>query len=341
MKRKTEDNPAIAANGDELSGSKRRRLSNEDADARPSKKDKKSKNHSKTNGEEEGLDSPAREAKQESRKGPSKKDKKGKTSKKDRKLKREEEPRDLPFDDVVEDIRIEDVEDPKAAPAVAAAPADSNPPKDEGESKSKTKKRGKKSKKGELSANKIPLPSANGDANAADAEEQAANKPAKKARFIVFAGNLPYSATVHDIEKHFSAFQPTSVRLLHEKSNPTKSRGVAFVEFGGFDHMKTCLKKLHHSTMTSQGKDYRGQPKVEERRINVELTVGGGGNNDNRKEKIKVKNVKLNEERERRAVEEEKAKVKKEKERLTKGGEQKPGEDGIHPSRRGRVPGEA
>jgi nucleolar protein 6 len=336
MKRKSEHNPAITTNGDALT-KKRRRLSNEDSDATPLKKDKKSKTDRKTNIEEEGLDLPVREVKQESRTGPSKKDKKGKKSKKDRKLKREEEPRDLPFDDVVEDIRIEDVEDPKQAPVAAAAA--SNPPKDDGENKSKAKKRGKKSKKGELSANKIPLPSANGDADPTSTEGEAANKPSKKARFIVFVGNLPYSATVHDIEKHFSAFQPTSVRLLHEKSNPTKSRGVAFVEFAGFDHMKTCLKNLHHSTFTCQGKDHRGQPKVEERKINVELTVGGGGNNDNRKEKIKAKNVKLNEERERRAVEEEKAKVKKETERLIKGGEQKPGEDGIHPSRRARVPG--
>jgi nucleolar protein 6 len=54
------------------------------------------------------------------------------------------------------------------------------------------------------------------------------------------------------------------VRLLTQRDNPTKSRGIAFVEFGRYDHMKTCLEKFHH-TEFSDGKSAA-------RKINVELT---------------------------------------------------------------------
>ncbi|KAH6648704.1 hypothetical protein BKA67DRAFT_575568 [Truncatella angustata] len=229
-----------------------------------------------------------------------------------------------------------DATEPAAAPEAAAA----------GEKTDKKKKRKKNKKaaaKEEAAAGdeeeKAEQEGQEGEEVDGEAAEAASSGKPKKSRFIVFVGNLPYSAKVADIEKHFSAVQPTSIRLLHEKANPTKSRGIAFLEFRGYDHMKTCLKTMHHSTMTCEGRDYRGRPKMEDRQINVELTAGGGGNTDGRKEKIRAKNEKLNEQRERRRIEEEKQKVKKEQERLAKAGEQKAGADGIHPSRRARVPG--
>lgn len=142
------------------------------------------------------------------------------------------------------------------------------------------------------------------------------------ARFIVFVGNLPFSATVASITAHFAAVHPVSVRNLTQKDDPTKSKGCAFVEFEGYDHMKTCLKTYHHSEF-DDGKSAA-------RKINVELTAGGGGNTKVRKGKIAEKNEKLTEQRTRRIGEEEKQK-------LVKRGVTEEDQSGIHPSRRARV----
>lgn len=77
-------------------------------------------------------------------------------------------------------------------------------------------------------------------------------------------GNLPFSATTESITAHFASVHPQSVRHLTKKEDPTKSKGCAFVEFAGYDHMKTCLKLMHHSTFD----DGKSAP----RKINVELT---------------------------------------------------------------------
>ncbi|CAG8982952.1 hypothetical protein HYALB_00003530 [Hymenoscyphus albidus] len=148
--------------------------------------------------------------------------------------------------------------------------------------------------------------------------------PAKPARFIVFIGNLPFSASKESVAAHFAKVKPKSVRCLTQKEDPTKCKGCAFVEFDGYDHMKTCLKLFHHS-MFNDGIS-------PERKINVELTAGGGGNTQDRRNKIQEKNTKLNEQRIRRLQEEEKAKWEKKK-------DQPADESGIHPSRRGIVPG--
>ncbi|KAG9228246.1 hypothetical protein BJ875DRAFT_500883 [Amylocarpus encephaloides] len=145
----------------------------------------------------------------------------------------------------------------------------------------------------------------------------------KAPRFIVFIGNLPFTATTASITSHFSTVHPQSVRHLTQKDDPRKSKGCAFVEFEGYDHMKTCLKLFHHSMFD----DGVSAP----RRINVELTAGGGGNTKDRRTKIQDKNTKLNEERVRRLQEEEKAKWEK--------AGQPVDESGIHPSRRARVDG--
>lgn len=79
-----------------------------------------------------------------------------------------------------------------------------------------------------------------------------------------FSGNLPFTANTASIEKHFEAVKPKSVRHLTQKDDLSKSKGCAFVEFDGYDHMKTCLKQFHHSTFD----DGLSAP----RKINVELT---------------------------------------------------------------------
>lgn len=130
------------------------------------------------------------------------------------------------------------------------------------------------------------------------------------------------------------------MRLLTEKDVPTKSRGIAFIEFDHFSRMKTCLAKFHHTEFT----DATGNM----RKINVELTAGGGGKTAGRMDKVKERNFKLNEERSRRILKEE-----QEKEEARKNGGAKkpvevnkapatedPREDAyVHPSRRVYVPG--
>ncbi|KAI9835226.1 MAG: hypothetical protein M1838_005359, partial [Thelocarpon superellum] len=52
----------------------------------------------------------------------------------------------------------------------------------------------------------------------------------KGARFIVFIGNLPYTATTESISAHFHSLQPFSMRHLTLKDSPTgRSKGYAFL----------------------------------------------------------------------------------------------------------------
>lgn len=100
-------------------------------------------------------------------------------------------------------------------------------------------------------------------------------------RFLLFVGNLPYNITETEIMAHFSAAGPDRIRIRSEK-------GIAFLEFDGSGNdiqrkMEVALR-MHHSSLRN-------------RKINVELTVGGGGNSANRLEKIKEKNNKLDVER--------------------------------------------
>lgn len=171
----------------------------------------------------------------------------------------------------------------------------------------------------------------------------------RKKRYIVFVGNLPYSARASDVQAHFASVHPTSVRLIHDKHDPARSRGIAFVEFDRFDYMKTCLQTLHHSVFTvassrpaepsrSRGKRDNGKAAPEEeRRINVELTAGGGGNKSHRRKKIQAKNSKLQEERARRAAHHKAEKAEKQKQK-TEERTMDEMNDAVHPSRRGRLP---
>ncbi|KAL1640616.1 hypothetical protein SLS58_006811 [Diplodia intermedia] len=124
-------------------------------------------------------------------------------------------------------------------------------------------------------------------------------------RFIVFIGNLPYTATKDSVAKHFAKLPPTSIRAPMTNDNK-KSKGFAFLEFDRYDYMKSCLKLYHHSSF-DDGKSAA-------RKINVELTAGGGGaKSEARKEKLKHKNERLNEQRKRRAEAEAKEKTRADK----------------------------
>ncbi|KAL8705915.1 MAG: hypothetical protein Q9201_000970 [Fulgogasparrea decipioides] len=147
-------------------------------------------------------------------------------------------------------------------------------------------------------------------------------------RFIVFVGNLPYSATDKSIRRHFASLKPSSVRHRCEK-HTGKSKGFAFVEFSKYDRMKTCLKTFHHSSF-----DDGISPA---RKLNVELTAGGGGSKSkDRRLKLKTKNEKLKQERSRRTLEHTK-KHNKGKE-AQKDAPAKSDNQDVHPSRKARVP---
>lgn len=84
-------------------------------------------------------------------------------------------------------------------------------------------------------------------------------------QLIICVGNLPYNATTEAIQAHFSSVNPISIRHRTHKEDPSRSKGFAFLEFDGYERMKTCLKNFHHSRFDDgKGKD---------RRINVELTL--------------------------------------------------------------------
>jgi nucleolar protein 6 len=178
------------------------------------------------------------------------------------------------------------------------------------------------------------------------------SKSDSKQRFIVFIGNLPYTATTPAIQSHFSKLQPFTVR--HSTNKETgRSRGFAFLEFEGYDKMKTCLKLFHHSLFDASA----GQPpsqhekgkKSQARKINVELTAGGGGGKSAaRKERIKEKNEKLEGERERARVHKEKEEAAAIRKKKRKAGdmtganavqvtERATEDENMHPSRRKRM----
>jgi len=103
------------------------------------------------------------------------------------------------------------------------------------------------------------------DAASKDEAGETTEKASKKgARFIVFVGNLPYTATQELLQTHFKKIEPVSIRLLTDKETG-KSKGTAFVELKDWDRMNTALKLYHHS----QFDDGSGK---KPRRINVELS---------------------------------------------------------------------
>ncbi|KAL2122040.1 hypothetical protein VTJ04DRAFT_2495 [Mycothermus thermophilus] len=275
-----------------------------------------------------------------------KKDKKKK--KKEKKSKSESTTEDAANGVAPEAGSKEETEPPAEAPVNGSSATDDKAAKKQ---KKKDKKKKNKSKDADANNNEDDEHAAD-DAEAGNDNANPNSIPlngnnhheGKQPRFICFIGNLPYTATAEAVRKHFASLEPTSVRLLTQRDDPSKSRGIAFVEFDRYDRMKTCLAKFHHTEF-----DDGISPK---RRINVELTAGGGGKTPSRIEKIKQKNAKLNEERAARMKREEEEKAKKEKQQAAassssssagntaepeKTQEQRDEED-IHPSRRGIVP---
>ncbi|KAF7564828.1 RNA binding protein [Pyrenophora tritici-repentis] len=226
-----------------------------------------------------------------------KKSKKDKDSKKSKKSKKATE---------AEDTAMEDVED---------TPAETNGVDVDSKAAKKEKKKDKKEKK-EKKTKKTKESESNGDVltedTAAEAEmgeevevegeEAQAAVEANQGRFIVFVGNLPYSATKEEIEKHFEKIKPSEIRLRTYKGTE-KFMGTCFVEFDRYDRMVTCLKKYHHSV-------FPDPKKKEGRKINVELSAGGGGNSETRKTKIAAKNEKLHDERARDRIKEAEVSMK-------------------------------
>lgn len=200
---------------------------------------------------------------------------------------------------------------------------------------------------------KVSKPSKTGEDAGTEAETQTTTTSKKSDRFICFVGNLPYNATSVQVKSHFVKIADgiKSIRLPTDRKTG-KGKGFAFLEFDGFDKMKTCLKLYHHSIFdpSVETEDKEAKPGQKEtgkgRRINVDLTVGGGGAGKERKEKIHAKNRKLDEERERtRLKEKEQAaqEVKKEKKTTTGANGIVPVKEAvqdrgaIHPSRLNRV----
>ena len=140
------------------------------------------------------------------------------------------------------------------------------------DSQAKPAKRVKKSKKADKheskdtqtkSSKKQPKSPENEDgAKDRDGDDQdestIGGQPNKSSRFIVFVGNLPYSCSTDSIEKHFFKVKPASVRHITDKKKGI-SKGYAFLEFEGYDRMKTCLNAYHGT-------------KLKGRKIRVELT---------------------------------------------------------------------
>ncbi|KAH3685737.1 hypothetical protein WICPIJ_003286 [Wickerhamomyces pijperi] len=114
-------------------------------------------------------------------------------------------------------------------------------------------------------------------------------------RFLLFVGNLPYDINQAELMAHFAASKPDRIRIRTEK-------GIAFLEFDGeggeIQHRMEVALRMHRSTLRN-------------RKINVELTVGGGGNSKDRLEKIKTKNDTLEIKRRERIMAEKKAEREK------------------------------
>ncbi|KAK0633615.1 hypothetical protein B0T14DRAFT_491768 [Immersiella caudata] len=284
----------------------------------PSKKDKKEKKKDKDGRKEkkEKKEKKNKEVEEEEEEN-TKEKKRSKKEKKDKKEKKEKKTKSKGVASEDEDVAMENgaTDD---APVVNGRETPSK------NSKKDKKDKEKKFKKAVDEGDDEKEPSAD-----ADADPDTSNKAN---RFICFVGNLPFTATADAVKEHFAKVHPTHVRLLTERDDPSKSRGIAFIEFANFDHMKTCLEKFHHTEFDNG--------KSAPRKINVELTAGGGGKTSHRQQKIASKNKKLNEERHNRFAKEEEAKLEKAVEKATEEPQSQQDAGWIHPSRLGFVPHE-
>lgn len=135
----------------------------------------------------------------------------------------------------------------------------------------------------------------------AAADSGASGKKGK--RFLLFVGNIPFTAPYDAVLEHFSCVgrdNITELRLLTRRKSGDATmvdgrplhKGCGFIEFANDAALKKALK-LHHSVIKGYGDDPAGKL----RKINVELTAGGGGSGENRKQRIAKKNSALTEER--------------------------------------------
>lgn len=105
-------------------------------------------------------------------------------------------------------------------------------------------------------------------------------------RFIIFVGNLPEDVTPSELQAHFKSSSPDEIRIRKDKR-------IAFLEFNGEKDSKNIQSRMDIALLQSK-------TMLKDKKINVELTVGGGGNSHQRLEKLKQKNEMLNEERYKR-----------------------------------------
>lgn len=111
-------------------------------------------------------------------------------------------------------------------------------------------------------------------------------KTKKGNRFIVFVGNLPHGTTASQLQAHFKASSPDHIRMRPDK-------GIAFLEFDGDKDHENIQRRMDVALL-------QHKTTLADRKINVELTVGGGGNSAARLEKLRSKNEKLDQERSQR-----------------------------------------
>ncbi|QLG74257.1 hypothetical protein HG535_0G01410 [Zygotorulaspora mrakii] len=143
-------------------------------------------------------------------------------------------------------------------------------------------------------------------------------------RFLLFVGGLPKDITQTELQSHFKSSSPDFIRIRPDK-------GIAFLEFDGDKDQKNIQSRmdialLQHRTL------------LKDKKINVELTVGGGGNSSDRVQKLRNKNIKFEEERRTRMakmIQESSQKKSNAAISTTKAAEQQPSllPQGIHPDR--------
>ncbi|OBA22564.1 hypothetical protein METBIDRAFT_68511 [Metschnikowia bicuspidata var. bicuspidata NRRL YB-4993] len=163
---------------------------------------------------------------------------------------------------------------------------------------------------------------ANGEADKTDGEPEKKKRKTRRGkkgkgvnggkgpRFILFVGNLPYDTQQAELDTHFKNAKPDRIRIRREK-------GIAFLEF---DNDNQAIQSKMDHALGMHHLVFR------DRKINVELTVGGGGNSEVRTQKLKEKNDKLMDER--------KEKVKKElAKRTLKTDQDLAAAGGMHPAR--------
>lgn len=141
-----------------------------------------------------------------------------------------------------------------------------------------------------------------------------------KNRFIVFVGGLPRECTNTELQAHFKSSNPDLIRIRNDKH-------IAFLEFDGDKDPsgiqgRMDIALLQHRTLMRDNK-----------RINVELTVGGGGNSQDRLNKLKEKNEKLDVERRERLTNIINKKNAESKKNQKDNGEPKTHSSNIHPDR--------